>query len=472
MPKILLINPWVYDFTSFDLWSKPLGLLYIGSFLRQFDFEIRYIDCVDKHAADPYISKHPKVKKYGTGHFVRTIVDKPAVLKQIPRHYARYGISEQYFIDQLKNEQDVQAVLVTSIMTYWYPGVEHVVRLVRKYLPGIPVILGGIYATLMPEHARRIIQPDYLVSGPGEWNVLRVLADILGLSLPSNNHPQLLDDYPYPAFDLINNPDYLIIMTARGCPYDCSFCAQKRISMPFTKRKPQEVVNEVTYHNKKYKVRDFAFYDDALFVDRERHIKPILRKLIDTQLPVRLHSPNGLFAKMIDEELARLMFKAGFKTIRLSFETSNEQRRKDMYSKVTNEAMIDAVKRLQLAGYKKHQLESYVLMGLPGQTMEEIVASIIFVHNLGVQVRLASFSPIPGTVEFERAVDTGKIRSDMDPLLTNKSIFPLKDKKITYEQFKKVRLFSQTLNQAAQRGLSIFGQEPVGTAVRSVIREM
>ncbi len=38
------------------------------------------------------------------------------------------------------------------------------------------------------------------------------------------------EDFPYPAFDLINHPDYMIIMTARGCPYDCSFCAQKKIA--------------------------------------------------------------------------------------------------------------------------------------------------------------------------------------------------------------------------------------------------
>jgi hypothetical protein len=48
---LLLINPWIYDFTAYDLWSKPLGLLYLAAFLRQQGFKISYIDCLDKYQA-------------------------------------------------------------------------------------------------------------------------------------------------------------------------------------------------------------------------------------------------------------------------------------------------------------------------------------------------------------------------------------------------------------------------------------
>ena len=50
--ELLLINPWIYDFTAYDLWSKPLGLLYLASFLRKFNFNISYIDCLDKYGFD------------------------------------------------------------------------------------------------------------------------------------------------------------------------------------------------------------------------------------------------------------------------------------------------------------------------------------------------------------------------------------------------------------------------------------
>lgn len=466
--KLLLINPWIYDFTAYDLWGKPLGLLYIAAFLRKFGYQISFIDCLDKYAEPPL----PKLKKYGIGPFKRTVVPKPEILKQIPRQFARYGISEELFIRKLKENSDADAVLVTSIMTYWYLGVQRVVELVRTYLPGKPVILGGIYATLLPQHARQVIRPDYLITGPGEIKTLNLLANLFSLPVETERLPETLDDYPYPAFDLLNHPDYLIIMTARGCPYNCSFCAQKKISMPFTQRNPLRVVEEMVTHYRQFKIRDFAFYDDALFIAKKKHIQVILQKLIETRLPFRLHTPNGLFIRFIDRELADLMYRSNFKTIRLSYETSNESRWTDMYSKVSNEAMVQAVENLKQAGFRAKDIEAYVIMGLPGQTLEEVIASIVFVHNLGVIVRLASFSPIHGTVEFERAVRDGLIPEDIDPLLTNKTIFPLRNQIISYETFRKIRKFAAILNEAAKNEIALFGNGDLGMAVKKVIREM
>lgn len=463
--KLLLINPWIYDFTAFDLWSQPLGLLYLASFLRQFEYDITYIDCTGGNG-------HSKTKKYGTGHYPRTIIEKPAILSYVPRHYARYGISEEEFVARLQQNRDADAVLVTSIMTYWYPGVQNVVRLVRRHLAGKPVILGGIYATLLPQHAQDVIRPDYLVTGPGEIKTLRLLSSVLQQPYNEEDLPKSLDDYPYPAFDLLERPEYLLIMTTRGCPYDCSFCAQKKIAMPYTRRSPDNVVREFREQYERFRLRDFAFYDDALFIAKEKHIEIILQKLISEKISLRLHSPNGLFAKYIDKPLARLMYDSGFRTIRISFETSNEQRRKDMYSKVTNETMIRAVENLVAAGYKAADLEAYVLMGLPEQSVEEVIASIIFINNLGVQVKLASFSPIPNTLEYQRAVDMGLIPRDVDPLLTNKSIYPLADPQTSFELFRKIRTFAMVLNESAKRGLRMFDHKPFSSTIKNVMNEL
>jgi radical SAM superfamily enzyme YgiQ (UPF0313 family) len=464
--KLLLINPWIYDFTAYDLWSKPLGLLYIASFLRKHRFDISYIDCMDKYD----IGWQPKVKQYGQGKFYSTEIEKPEILKHIQRKYSRYGIPEKSFIERLQNLPKPDAVLITSIMTYWYLGPKKVVEIIREVYPGVPIILGGIYATLLSEHAKINVKPDYLITGLGEIKVLELLSKIFELDYKQFDIPASIDDFPYPAFDLINHPDYMIIMTARGCPYDCSFCAQKKISMPFTQRSPDNVFQELKYHYQKFKVRDFAFYDDALFTNKKKHIEIILEKVIDSRLPIRFHSPNGLFAKYIDERLAKLMYQSNFKTIRLSFETSNEDRRKDMYSKVSNDDMVKAVENLEMAGYTRSKIEAYALMGLPGQELTEIVATMIFLNNLGVQIKLASFSPIPGTLDFNRAVESGRISEDIDPLLTNKTIFPLSDDKINYHTFKKIRAFGQVLNFAAQKNLKPFQDENISTAIKSVLK--
>lgn len=462
--NLLLINPWIYDFTAYDLWSQPLGLFYIASFLRNYNFNIAYIDCL--RSGDLSIEKRPG--KDGRGNYRREIVEKPAILADIPRKYARYGISESEFIHNLNQIPKPDAILVTSIMTYWYPGPKRVVELLKQEYPDIPVILGGIYATLLPDHAYKVVKPDYVVRGPAEYKILELLSELLKMDIEIgilNN----LDDFPYPAFDLITDLRYLCLMTARGCPFDCSFCAQRLITAGFSQRDPDEVVKEVITHYNKYKIRDFAFYDDALFVNKEKHIKQIFKRMIESPISVRFHTPNGLFVKDIDDELASLMFRANVKTVRLSFETSNESRRKDMNNKISNRGMQEAVHNLVKAGYKSHDLEAYVIMGLPGQTLEEILDSMIFVNNLGVQVRLASFSPIPGTRDFKRAVDAGLIPADIDPLLTNKAIFPLRNEKISYDTFRKVRIFSQLLNDAAKKELAPFDYNSIGKSLRKIL---
>ena len=464
--NLLLINPWIYDFAAYDLWSQPLGLLYIASFLRSYGFNISYIDCLRSENE----TGKTKRGKYGNGNYRREIVEKPEILANIPRKYARYGIPEKDFISIIDQIPSPDAVLITTMMTYWYPGPQNVVRLIRAKFPRVPVIIGGVYATLMPEHAQTAIQPDHIIEGPGEGKVLKLLIDLFNLPPESEFKEDDLDTYPYPAFDLIPNRRYLCVISARGCPLNCSFCAQRQIAMKFTQRDPKKVVKEIIDHYQKFKIRDFAFYDDALFINKEIHIKVILRHIIESRLPLRFHTPNGLFAGDIDEELAQLMYRGNFKTIRLSFETSNEDRRRDMSNKISNEGMRLAVKNLVKAGYPSKAIESYVIMGLPDQTLDEVLESIIFVNDLGVQVRMASYSPIPGTLDYRRAVESGAITGDIDPLLTNKTIFPLKSSEDDYESFRKIRIFSQILNEAAQKNFAPFADNSIGKSLNRILR--
>ena len=97
---------------------------------------------------------------------------------------------------------------------------------------------------------------------------------------------------------------------------------------------------------------------------------------------------------------------------------------------------------------------------------------IIFANNLGVQVKLASFSPIPKTLDFERAVQSNIIPDNIDPLLTNKTIFPLKGPDLDYETFGKIRIFSQLLNEGAKKELAPFSNHPIGSSLRRIMREL
>ncbi|MEW6738730.1 MAG: hypothetical protein AB1325_02340 [Nitrospirota bacterium] len=72
--KILLVNPWIYDFAAYNLWSRPLGLLKVAEHLSQFDAEIKLIDCTDSFT----------IKKYGSGKFKAEVIEKPELLKDMP----------------------------------------------------------------------------------------------------------------------------------------------------------------------------------------------------------------------------------------------------------------------------------------------------------------------------------------------------------------------------------------------------
>jgi hypothetical protein len=470
-PRLLLINPWIYDFTAFDLWSKPIGLLYIASYLRNTGYEIHYIDCLDKfHPAllNWLGGKSLKVKKYGTGPFYREVVEKPAVYAAIPRKFARYGMPEILFKQELEKMLKPDAILVTSFMTYWYLGPKKVIEIIREAFPGIPVILGGIYATLLPEHAHRTIGPDYLIQGPGETRIEKLLSDLIPNAPKAETQPKALDDFPYPAFDLYHHLEYLPVMTSRGCPYRCTFCATDKISGKYAQRQPGNVVDEIIFSVKKYRVQDIAFYDDALLLNKHRRLLPILGMLSDKKLKIRFHTPNGLHAKQIDQETAKLFWDSGFKTIRLSFETVNEERQQDMMNKVTPLDLERAVQYLVQSGYSKKSLESYVLMGLPNQSFQEIYESILFVHFLGIKVKLASFSPIPGTVDFERAVESGQFPADADPLLTNKTIYPLHQGTESYRKFQEIRQLVTILNQAIDRKVNLFSPSELRVAFHNI----
>jgi radical SAM superfamily enzyme YgiQ (UPF0313 family) len=132
-----------------------------------------------------------------------------------------------------------------------------------------------------------------------------------------------------------------------------------------------------------------------------------------------------MHARYIDAELARLMKKAGFRTIRLGLETVNEDLQQVSGGKVCNEDLEKAVILLREAGFIKSELGVYIMYGLPGQGIPDVKESISFLKGLCVRINLTEFAPIRGTQSWNVLTSRGIIRDDLDPLLFNNTIFPL-----------------------------------------------
>jgi radical SAM superfamily enzyme YgiQ (UPF0313 family) len=424
-PHILLINPWIDDFAAYDFWAKPMGLLTIAGILSAQGYKITYIDALDRFFSRSSMFEPDSIsQRFGRGPYFKTPLPKPAKLKDVPRNYSRYGMPEELLKKLIEKVPKPDAVLVTSMMTYWYPGVFAVVKIAREVFPNIPIVLGGIYATLCHEHATRYSGADYVISGPGEEASLNLLKRLTGYSPPQKFSFDNLDAYPYPAFDLQRHIPYVPILSSRGCPFRCAYCASGYLSPTMSRREPEGVIKEIVYWHKKYGISDFPFYDDALLIDAESHIIPILEVIIRRGVNVRLHTPNALHVRQISKELARLLYRAGFKTIRLGLETAIFGNRKNLDNKVAYGEFEQAVHNLKEGGFSPEKIGAYLLFGLPGQNLSDLEISIATVKRCGVRPILAEYSPIPHTPLWKAAVKASRYDLESDPIFHNNSLFP------------------------------------------------
>ena len=432
-PCCLLINPWIYDFAAHDFWAKPLGLLYIAAWLRKNNWKIYMIDCLNPH--HPQMPFEPQVrsatrKHNGTGKFFRQIIPKPSFLSHVPRNYYRYGLTYRLFLKELSRIPKPDVILVTSGMTYWYPGVFAVINICKKMWPDVPVILGGIYATVCYEHAVEYSKADFVIKGPAEITLPSILEKM--------SYPKLecFSDSLYPAFDLLLPLDYVCILTSRGCPFHCAYCASNLLFPTFYQRSPEDVIKEILFWHQKFNIKEFAFYDDALLVNPEQHAIPLFKMLAERKMSANFHTPNGLHARFITSQIAKLMYQAGVRTVRLGLETASLKR---YDQKLTREEFTQAVYYLLEAGFSPKQIGAYILIGLPEQNISEIEETITFVQKLGIIPRLAEYSPIPGTRLFKKAILNSEYDLINEPLTHNNSLLPCASKTFSFETLHRLK---------------------------------
>ncbi len=86
------------------------------------------------------------------------------------------------------------------------------------------------------------------------------------------------------------------------------------------------------------------------------------------------------------------------------------------------------------------------MMGLPGQELDEVRQTLHFIHVEGCTIRLVSYSPIPGTEEWERAIASSDLPLESDPLLHNSSIFPVRNERMCWNFFEDVKALAAELN--------------------------
>jgi len=449
MLKILLVNPPIYDFAAYDFWVKPYGLLSVAGFLRG-KAEFSLFDYLDR--LHPFYAAHSEIEsdQWGRGRFYLEKIPNPDCLKDIPRHFRRFGLPRSIFQEFLTTHKPCDFVFVNTVMTYWYPGVREVIEDIRRFMPDAKIVLGGNYVTLCRSHAEKL-SADLLIEG----NNLTTLWDFVGLE-PDLSQPGLWELYARVSTGVLKLSD--------GCPFECTYCLVPKVYGKFRPRPLERSLAELELLTK-LGVTNVAFYDDALLFSAKDVLVPFLNEvtrvfnntrviasgakqshlsadksqLLDKErLPCRpdesgllamtpeagvhFHSPNAINARFVTKEIADLMVRAGFKTFYLGFESVSRKWQEQTGSKVFSEELAEAVNNLKSVGAEPKEITAYQILGHPKTDIADLEESMRFVNSLGIRGMLADFSLVPGTADGELC----RKWVDLDePLFHNKTAFPI-----------------------------------------------
>lgn len=422
-PRVLLVNPPIYDFAAYDFWIRPYGLLSVAGRLRgQVDF--RLFDYMDRRSGE---DAGPS-DRWGRGRFSSERIASPGPLARIPRYFRRFGLSRQRFTRWLSEQGPFDYALIQTMMTYWYPGVAEVIEDLRKFRPEARIVLGGNYAILCRDHARSL-GADFVIDGIDVqplWSFMQMTAD------PEQGA----------LWEVYGRLDTGVLKLTDGCPFQCSYCSVPRVYGRFRARPIERSLAELELLISRG-ARNVAFYDDALLFDAEHVLAPFLQEVLRRGVRVNLHTPNALNARFLTADLADLMVWAGFKTFYIGFESASRQWQQGTGGKVSSEELATAVECLLAAGVDPMDVTAYQILGHPAGDTQELEASMRFVHSLGIRGMLADFAPIPGTPDGEacrRWVDLD------EPLMHNKTAFPII--RLGFDEVNRLKDLQRKLNRS------------------------
>ncbi len=403
MKKILLVNPPIYDFAAYDFWMKPYGLLNVAGKL-QGKAELSLFDYMDREDT----SVKSEYDRWGRGKFHELHIDRPPVLSDIKRYYHRFGLERGIFQNHLQSQGQFDFALIQTTMTYWYPGIMEVIEDIKRFQPQCKIVLGGIYTAICPKHAATL-GADMVVAGTSLdklWQFLDIEPDINALPF-------------WKGYEKLRMG---VITITQGCPFQCSYCTVPNIYGNFTIKPMKKCLEEIDLLQS-LGAENIAFYDDALLYRHKEAIMPLLHSIVARNLKTNFHTPNAMNARFVSYELAELMVASGMKTFYLGFECIDERWQNEHGGKVFSHELIRAVDCLLKAGADNLEITAYQMLGHPDGNLKQLEKTMQFVHELGIRIMLADFSPIPGTPDGDKCSQWTDLS---EPLNHNKTAFPIR----------------------------------------------
>jgi len=345
--------------------------------------------------------------------------------------------------DFVKSVREFQPDLVgLSVLSRGHFQARQIIKALKQHFKKLPIIIGGTQVTAAPRKVLLDLGADFAIIGEGEITIAELAAmlekgqknfnQIKGLAYQtSKNRVKInplrelitdLNTLPFPAWHLMPPVKYRIapilepargtpiapIITSRGCPYNCSFCAsnvtwRRRIRF----RSPQNVLAEIKMLKNDFAVKEIHFSDDNFTMDIKRAAK-ICDLLIKEKINLPWQCPNGVRIDCLTLPLLKKMKKAGCYALGLGIESGNQK----ILKRVNKQLDLKIVPRV-LKNMKKAGIESYgfFILGLPGDTRKTIQETIDFaLHQSFDRAWFNIFTPYLGSPAFAQWLGKRKLR--------------------------------------------------------------
>lgn len=295
----------------------------------------------------------------------------------------------------------------------------------------IPVIMGGIHITALPEQLPVTALAACL--GEGELSFVDImklyleenitpdtLSNVLGIAFwnkgvvqITGERPQIseLDALPMPARDLLSIRKHTYMFTSRGCPFRCTFCSSSRFWRSLRFFSAEYVVDEIEFLIRKYKVNLISFFDDLFAADKSR-VEKIVRLLEQRNILGKVKFTCSCRVSIIDEELAKMFSRMGVVSVGIGLESGDEETlrylKRDNIGIAQNYSAIDILKKYRIF------VNGSFIIGSPRETREQIMCTYNFIRGTKLDLFDIYFlTPYPGTPVWEYAKGRGLVSDNM-----------------------------------------------------------
>lgn len=380
------------------------------------------------------IANHPNL---GVLYLISYLRDR---VPDVELHYLDVHLDLATHLQQLEHIQPVLYGISFSFMRE--KDAFLTIKAVKNKFPSLPIICGGPYPTAVPEHVLSTAAVDVCVKGEGEVTLAELVTaykrgasreNIPGIvfkqdgKIKETAKRQLvadIDSFPFPAWDLVDFSTYkgayqflarpnTSIITSRGCPFDCVFCANAvwKLSKPWLRmRSPGNVCDEIAILYR-LGIREISIRSDEF--------NPILSWPLEFCSEIQKRGFKGLYlqgnlrADNLTDELAREMKRSNFWLVQLGIESGNQRSLDGIRKRLTLEQIRNACQILKRNGIRVY---GYVMIyhaweedgKLCYETPDDVDRTLSFLRDLKKQRLLdyMSFStatPIIGSELYEVA---------------------------------------------------------------------